>query len=315
MSDQNAAAAPTPALPDPMLPDSMLPDSMPSDTAAHGTQGDPMIHTFAVHGPMHLDCRTGFGAVTVRADEAVAEARVELTPLDPSSDAADAAEVRLLDANTLSVRVPKPRGAMFDIPFLGAKFSQRDAMNVDIIVPIGTSMRIAAWGGSVTVSGRSGALDVMSGTIAIEADEVDGDLRLRFGGGSARVERVRGTVTVKSGAGDARIGDVGGALTMMCGSGRLEVGVARGAVRMRTGSGGATIAEARGNVEIVSGSGGLAVGLPAGQPARLDIASGSGRLDSQLPIEDVAPTGPAITIRARTGSGDVRIRRSSEMSL
>ncbi|MDR1998707.1 MAG: hypothetical protein LBQ06_02035 [Frankiaceae bacterium] len=269
-----------------------------------------MIHTFPVSGPLSLDCRTGFGTVTVHADEPVEQARVELVAVDSSSGVAEGAEVRLLEANALSIRAPKPRWSLFDIPFLGTKFAQRDAMNIDIVVPPGTPMRIAAWGGSVIVTGRAGALDVMSGCAAIEAPEIDGELRLRFGSGSAEVRRVRGTATVRSGGGRARIGEVDGAVTMVCGSGSLELGVARGPVRVRSGSGGATIGEAHGDVEMASGSGALCVGLPAGQPARLDIVTGSGRLDSQLPVEDVAPIGEAITIRARTGSGNISIRRA-----
>ncbi|MCL2781124.1 MAG: hypothetical protein FWD74_06490, partial [Actinomycetia bacterium] len=200
-----------------------------------------MIHTFPIHGPIHLGCRTGFGSVTVHADEQVAEARVELTQLDARSDSVARTEVRLRDDNTLIVRAPGPRGSLFDIPVFGGKFSQRDAMDVRIDVPPGTLMHLAAWGGEVTVAGRVGALDIASGAATVVVDEVDGDFRLRFGSGSAQVARVRGSASVKSGAGDARLGEVGGTTTMVCGSGSLEVAVARGPVRMRAGTGSATI--------------------------------------------------------------------------
>jgi hypothetical protein len=107
---------------------------------------------------------------------------------------------------------------------------------------------------------------------------------------------------------------VGGSLDMACGTGNLEIGTAHGSVRLRTGSGQASIGAAESDVELVSGSGGLSVGLRAGQSARLDVVTGGGRLDSELPVEDTPPsaTGRAITIRARTGSGDVRIFRAEQ---
>jgi ferric-dicitrate binding protein FerR (iron transport regulator) len=99
---------------------------------------------------------------------------------------------------------------------------------------------------------------------------------------------------------------------MACGSGNLEVDVAHGPVSLRAGSGQADIAIAEGDVDLVTGSGGLTVGLRSGQVARLDVTTGSGQLLSDLPVEDSAPASSRpITIRARTGSGDVRITRAA----
>ena len=82
-------------------------------------------------------------------------------------------------------------------------------------------------------------------------------------------------------------------------------------VSLRAGSGQVHIGVAEDDVDLVSGSGGLTVGLRPGQTARLDVTTGAGRLHSDLPVEDAAPaTGQPITIRARTGSGDVRLFRA-----
>jgi hypothetical protein len=63
---------------------------------------------------------------------------------------------------------------------------------------------------------------------------------------------------------------------------------------------------------VARGSGSIAIGLPAGQPARLDVTTGSGRVDSDLPIEDSPATQHnPITVRARTGSGNVRLFRAA----
>jgi len=42
------------------------------------------------------------------------------------------------------------------------------------------------------------------------------------------------------------------------------------------------------------------------------VATGSGRVDSELPDEDKpATSGKAITVRAHTGSGEIRIFRAA----
>jgi hypothetical protein len=67
-----------------------------------------------------------------------------------------------------------------------------------------------------------------------------------------------------------------------------------------------------GDVDVASGTGELAIGIPAGQAARLDVTTGSGRVNSELPVEErPATAGRAITVRARTGSGDIRLFRAA----
>ena len=268
--------------------------------------------TFPLTRPIDLSCRVGYGSITVHAQDGIREAAVELTPRDPDSDVAERTRVDLR-GTTLIVHAPKPR-TVFDLPLFTGRTSGRDALDVDITVPSGTHVKIASLGADVVVQGRCGSADVAGGSTSTQIDEVDGDLRLRYGSGPAHVERVTGSAMVKSGAGAATFGEVGGSLDMACGTGNLDIAIAHGSVRLRTGSGQASIGVAESDVELVSGSGGLSVGLRAGQSARLDVITGGGRLDSELPVEDAAPasTRRAITIRARTGSGDVRIFRAEQ---
>jgi hypothetical protein len=267
--------------------------------------------TFPLSGPISLSCRIGFGAIKVHAADDVHEATVELTVRDQESDFASRTTVEMR-GSTLVVHAPKPRGTLFDIPLFAGRFAEQDALDVEVTVPSGTQLKIASYGAAVAVQGRCGDADIASGSTSTDIDHVDGDLRLRYGSGPARVGRVRGSVVVKSGSGIATFGEVGGSLDMSCGSGGLELGTAHGSVRLRTGAGQASIGVAEGNVELASGSGGLSVGLRAGQAARVDVVTGGGQLRSELPVEDTPPaaTGRALTIRARTGSGDVRIFRA-----
>jgi len=252
--------------------------------------------SFPLSGPIELSCRLGSGAITVHADDGVTEANVVLTSRDGKSDYVDRTTIEL-QGSTLVVHGPKPRGGLFDFPVFTGRFGERDAIDADITVPAGTPMKIATWGADVVVKGRAGSTDVMSGSTSTEIDDVDGDLRLRYGSGPARAHRVSGSIVVG------------------CGSGSLEVESVGGKVRMRTGTGQATIGAASGDVDFTSGSGGLSVGLRRGQPARLDVVTGAGHLRSDVPVDDTPPTNiaQAITIKARTGSGDVRIFRAEPM--
>lgn len=267
--------------------------------------------SYPVSGPVDLQVRLGYGRLTVHAEENVSEATVDITPRDPNSDYARRTVVEMRHS-TLVVHSPKPRGTVFDIPIFGGRFSERDALDVEITVPARTTMKIGSWGTDLVLIGRAGTTDISSGSTTITIDQVDGDLRLRYGSGPTQVQRVTGSVQVRSGSGTVTFGDVGGSLDVGCGSGSLDVGNAGGRVRMRTGSGQASIGAAGGDVDLTSGSGGLSVGLRPGQPARLDVVTGAGQLRSDLPIEEARPNSslPPITVKARTGSGDVRIFRA-----
>lgn len=264
--------------------------------------------TFPLTGPINLIVRLGHGSVTVTARDDLDEALVRLTPRDKSSQVVDRIAVEM-NGPTLAVVAPR-QGGLSDL--LGGWQRDRDAVDAEIEVPSGTAMKLTTASAPIVVTGRSGGADVTTGSADVALDTVDGDLRLRVGSAHSRVAAVTGDVVVRSGSGDVSLGDVGGSIQSGFGSGDLAVEIARGAVRSRAGSGDAHIGSAHGDVDVTAGSGKVSVGLPSGVSARLDVTSGSGRVRSDLPIEDgPAAGGTPITVRARTGSGDVRLFRAA----
>lgn len=266
---------------------------------------------FALPGAINLQGRIGHGSFTVNEQDGLTEATVTLATRNKNSDIAERTVVEL-DGPTLVVMTPR-QGGVFDLGLFGGDGdSHQHAIDITVSVPSGTAVRLSAVTADVAVNGRSGSADIAAGSSAITLDHVDGDLRLRSGSGSARVSRVSGSVEARSGAGDTHYGEIGGSLTSGCGSGDLDVGAVHGSVRSRAGSGSASLAAVYGDVDVVSGSGRLAIGLPAGRTVRLDVTTGSGRVNSELPVDD-APTAKdvPITVRARTGSGDVRLFRAA----
>ena len=275
---------------------------MKGQDARKGT--DMATHRFPLTGPINLNVRVGHGSVHVLTEENLSEATVALKPGKHGEDelAQFIVEMR---GRTLHVLGPR-QGGVFDLGWFG--WRNRDGVDVRVTVPAGTAVKISTFTAPVTVSGRVAGADLAFGSGEIDVDEVDGDRRLRFGRGTARVHWVRGSVQVRSGSGNVRLGEVGGDLRAGCGNGDLYADAVRGRISSRCGSGTARIGAIHGDADMASGAGRLELGLPAGVSAYLDVHTGSGQVRSDLPVEDEATsTNDTITIRARTGSGDVHL--------
>lgn len=265
--------------------------------------------TFPLSGGINLSLRLGHGTALVQAMDDLTEATVEITGGPGTDDLVERMTVEM-SGPTLTVHAPR-QGGLAD---LIAPWRPQGKAGVDVVVtvPSGTALKAATFTASVTVKGRLGGADVATGSGAIMLDEIDGDLTLRYGSADSSTERVTGSVVVRSGSGNARFGEVLGDLVSGCGTGRLEVGSVRGTVKARAGSGEAHLDAVHGDVDLASGSGPMSIGLPAGVPVKIDVMTGSGSVNSELPIEERPATHTgAITVRARTGSGDVRLFRAA----
>lgn len=265
--------------------------------------------SFPVSGPIGLHVRIAHGAVTVETVDDLTEASVQI---ETDKHGVDLLAETLVEMRgpTLVVHAPR-QGGIWDLPLFGGLRSGR-GLDVKVVVPSGSDVKIATFDAPIRIPGRVGDADLAFGSAEAAVRDVDGDLRLRFGSGSAKAVQVRGSVQLRSGSGNAQLGEVHGDLNSGCGSGDLQVRVTHGSVRSRCGSGNARLNEVHGDVDVVSGSGALEIGLPAGLAVRLDVHTGSGRVRSDLPIEDApGKAESSITVRARTGSGDVRFFRAA----
>jgi hypothetical protein len=266
---------------------------------------DPKTRTFPLSGPMDLAVRLGHGRLTVHAREGLSEATVTLAARDQDLLEKVTVEMR---GSTLTVHGPR-QGGLADL--LGGWRKDRDTLDVTIEVPTGTAAKLVTASASITTTGRMGPCDVATGNAEVEVDAVAGDLRLRYGNGESRVGSVAGSVQLKAGRCEARFGEITGSLSSGLGSGSLHATTVRGDLHARSGAGSTAVDAAYGNVDLATGSGTLTVGVPDGVSVRLDVTTGSGSLHSDLPVEQAPRTGArAVTLRARTGSGDVRLVRA-----
>jgi hypothetical protein len=263
---------------------------------------------FPVTGPINLVVRVGHGSVVVTARDDAQEAVVRLTPRVSDSDIAERTSIEF-HGGTLTLMAPR-QGGLSD---LFGRRRDRDCVDVEIELPARSPMKITTATADIRVIGRSGDADLVTGSAGIDVDRVEGSLRLRSGSATSRVAAVSGDVVSRFGSGSVTLGDVGGSIQSGFGSGDLAVETAHGSVRSRAGSGDAHIGAAWGDVDFTAGSGQVSVGLPEGVSARLDVTSGSGRVRSELPIEDSPRPGKkSITVRARTGSGEIRLFRAGQ---
>lgn len=263
------------------------------------------VTTFPLTAPIDLVVRLGRGSLTVHTRDDAAEAIVRLTPRG-QGDALERFSVEL-QGRTLSVLGPR-QGGLPDL--LGGR--RKDSVDIVVEVPHGTALKLTSVDADITVTGRCGRADVATGSATVRLATVDGDLRLRYGSGESSADAVQGSVQVRAGSGSARFGEVAGGLHCGFGSGSLDAAVVRGALHSRAGSGSVSVGAVHGDVDVAAGSGGFTLGVPAGVAAKLDVTTGSGRLHSDLLVEPSPAAGArAITIRARTGSGDVHLVRAA----
>lgn len=272
-----------------------------------GPLAGPLTHTFPLTGrtgPVQLAVRLGHGSLTVVARDDLAAATVTLSGPDPDVLARCAVEMR-----GRAIVVVASRPGVSDL--MGAWRKDRNAVYVSVEVPASTTAKLATATADITVHGRLGTTDVATGHAAVDLGDIDGDLRLRTGNGHSRVGAVTGSVQFKGGRVDAQFGAIDGSLVCGFGSGSLIVARVQGDVRVRAGSGSTSVDAAHGNVDLATGSGALTIGVPDGVSVRLDVMTGSGGLHSDLPlVQAPRPGARAITLRAQTGSGDVRLVRA-----
>jgi DUF4097 and DUF4098 domain-containing protein YvlB len=267
--------------------------------------------SFPAAGPLDVVAKFGFGSIVVHNVDGLTEAEVNIDARDPDSDVLERTEVELRGGQ-LTINGPRPRSSLLELPVLGGSGGAgKDALDIVVRVPSDSRVKVACLSADVSVTGRTGNADIASGMSEIDLEEVAGDARIRFGSGPVRIGSVRGRASVRAGSSDVSVGEAGGDVDVRFGAGSLDITSSHGSVRMKTGAGTARIGKAAGDVDLTSGTGEIAIGIPSGQQARLDLMTGTGRLHTDMPVEP-APYGPGrvIRIKAMTGSGDVTITRA-----
>lgn len=245
------------------------------------------------------------GAVHVTASDRD-DTVVEVTPRDPGRDS----DVRMAEA----ARVDYRDGAL-TVSAGRRMFSlgRGGAVRIDIALPAGSRLKVNAASADTEAEGSYSDCRFATASGAVRIADVAGNIKADTASGDIVVDRLMGDARIATASGNARINHVEGDVIFQAASGNLTVGTLRGNLTVRAASGSVTVAvAAAGALTAHTGGGEAEIGIPEGTAARLELTTGSGAVDNRLGVSDgPAASDETVIVYARTGSGDISIRRAS----
>ena len=225
---------------------------------------------------------------------------------------------------------------------ISSRSGSEAAADLVVRLPSGTTLDLKVAAGSVAAQGTRSdmsveviaadvALDGTRGNVVIEtasggveAHDTEGNLDIDTGSGSVELARVRATdLRVDTGSGSVRCDNVtADEIDIDTGSGGVDLGAATArSVRVDVGSGSVDVALSRDakDVHVDTGSGSVTLRVPESIGADVDFSTGSGDIDSDLPITIQGRGRGSLKgrigdgtarITVSTGSGGIRIRKA-----
>jgi DUF4097 and DUF4098 domain-containing protein YvlB len=257
-----------------------------------------------------------------------ADTTVEVRPSDPSKgDDVTAAEHTRVEYADGRLLVKAPRRLR--------EFSPRSdggSIDVEIELPAGSDLTGHTAAGGYRCTGSLGRCELKSSAGEITVDRaarvklatagditvgrVTGDAEVTTATGDVRAGEIDGSAAVKNANGDTRIGEIGGDLQVKAANGDIDVEHSHGSVTAKTANGHIRVGSIhRGSLVAETATGHIGVGIADGVAAWLDLDTRYGHVNNGLDATD----GPAsadeqVEVRARTGFGDITIRREAERS-
>jgi len=273
---------------------------------------------------IQLDVATGSGDITIRDGQA---GQVEVIGRikvgrglfrRDAGDAGDAEElVRRFEAEP-PVKLSNGRLRVGHIK--DRAFQQNVSISYEITVPAETPVKSSTGSGSQDLSGVKGPVEVSTGSGSLTLTDIGGAVEARTGSGSIRADQIGGAFRARTGSGSVKlIQNAPGDVDVSSGSGGSELKVIGGELRVHSGSGRIKVeGNQDGPWKLDTGSGSIQIRLPESAAFEIDAESSSGdiRIDHPVTVQgrrdedrvrgSVRGGGPLL--RARTGSGDIRIR-------
>jgi hypothetical protein len=263
--------------------------------------------TYDTAEPISITVELGIGVLRIEAGDR-ADTVVEVEPGDPGdpSDVAAAAKTTVEYANS-ALRIKAPKGWRRYGLHGGAEF-----IDVRIQVPTGSHLSGKAGLADLRISGALGECRYKTGAGDITVERIDGDGELTTGSGAVVVERIGGAATVKNGNGETWIGEAGGGLLVKAANGKIAVDHAHTTVTAKTANGDIHLDEVFGDAVVAeTGCGKVDIGVHSGVAAWLDLHTGFGHVRNRLDVgERPGSSEPTVEVWARSGCGDISIRRA-----
>lgn len=246
--------------------------------------------TFAVPGPAELDISLTSGSLTVDSGP---HGQVEVAIDTPSPDAWEVNQ----SGDTISV-------------WHGRDFLSRGSRaRIQVKVPPGSSLKAATASADVRVNVELDRISVNSASGDVKLAGFD-TAAVKTASGDVLAGPVARDLTVRSASGDVRGSTVGGSAAITTASGDISFDEVSGALSVSTASGDLRLGLYTGeDIEANTMSGDVDIGLPPGRQVKLEAKTLSGRvrLPERRPTSGDATT--SISVRLKSVSGDVTIRR------
>jgi hypothetical protein len=302
--------------------------------AASDYQGS-FDRTLKVAGPVELEVTTGSGNIGVHRGDA-STVQVHATIQVSRRVGADEAQrkIQYLQSNPPIEQT----GNYIRIGKISDPAIRRHvSISYDLVVPAATQLRAETGSGDQAIEGIKGPVKASTGSGNIRVSSLDDEARLdtgsgdielaslggavyaETGSGNIRASRLAGMVRAHTGSGDIRLeGNSSGPVRVDTGSGNVEVRGVQGALRAQTGSGNIIVeGEPRGDWKLDTGSGNVSMQLPSQVGLNLHAHTGSGSIESNLPItvqgkisrSEIRGSvrGGGSLVEIGTGSGDIHI--------
>jgi Toastrack DUF4097 len=253
---------------------------------------------------------------------------VEVRPSDSSRrDDVTAAEQTRVEYDDGRLLVKGPRRLREWSPF-----SDGGSIDVGIELPAGSDLSGQTAVGGFRCTGSLGRCELKSSAGEITVDRaarvklatagdiglerVTGDAELTTATGDVRAGAIDGSAVIKNSNGDTRIGAIGGDLRVKAANGDIDVEHSHGSISAKTANGHIRVGSIhRGSLVAETAAGHIKVGIADGAAAWLDLHTRYGHVDNDLDAsEGPGSADEQVEVRARTGFGDITIRRWTEHS-
>ena len=184
-----------------------------------------------------------------------------------------------------------------------------------ITCPPGTDLDLAGGSTDLRAEGELGEVAVRTASGDMRLESAQGELQVKTASGDIAIGTIAAQASLVTVSGDLGVERVDASLTARAVSGDLTIGSVSGALTISTTSGDVDVkAVSGGDVRVQTVSGDVRVGIARGTRTWIDAASVSGRLESELGLDDREPAADETTVvplHVKTVSGDVSIVRAA----
>ncbi|MEP6765020.1 MAG: DUF4097 family beta strand repeat-containing protein [Gemmatimonadaceae bacterium] len=206
--------------------------------------------------------------------------------------------------------------------------------DIEVQVPNGVSVRVNLGAGEIVVNNVNGDLAVDAQSANLSVSDVKGVVDLEVGSGHSDIVNITGSIMLDAGSGNVVARNLNGpAISLETGSGTVTVdGCSGEKMTFDTGSGGLRLTAVRGRtisldtgsgsvslallstpdlITVDSGSGNVTLTLPSNYAASLHVETGSGRVQSDFPVQLTSKSRDQMIGRIGTGGGRLTIDTGS----